>query len=114
MQMVDGQSISSIFRCHMSQLNNSLTIIAVAFLYGKHSPFGLMDFGGGPFHVADTVFPPQGIGNRTSTDSFTHTSIERCFRADKSDVDGYGGSHDGESKGPEEVVDGGCNDGMLY
>jgi hypothetical protein len=36
-------------------MNKTSTIALVAFLLGEHSPFELIDFVGGPFHVADTV-----------------------------------------------------------
>ena len=57
MQTGDGQGIDEIYRCYTSQLNKISTIVLVAFLLGEHSPFVLIDFVGGPFHVAETVVP---------------------------------------------------------
>jgi len=59
MQMVDGQNINGVCRCHTSQLNKISTIVLVACLLGEHSSLELIDFVGGPFHVADTVFNPR-------------------------------------------------------
>ena len=55
MQTGDGQGIDEIYRCYTSQLNKISTIVLVAFLLGEHSPFVLIDFVGGPFHVVETV-----------------------------------------------------------
>src|SRR5437773_3776341 len=48
--------INGICRYRTSQLNKIFTIVLVALLFSEHSPFELIDFDGGPFHVADTVF----------------------------------------------------------
>ena len=56
MQRVDGQSINGICRCRTSQLNKISSIVLVVLLFSEHSPFELIDFDSGPFHVANTVF----------------------------------------------------------
>ena len=48
--------INGICRYRTSQLNKIFTIVLVALLFTEHSLFELIDFDGGPFHVADTVY----------------------------------------------------------
>ena len=57
-------SINGICRYRTSQLNKIFTIVLVALLFSEHSPFELIDFDGGPFHVADTVVH-NSLPNRT-------------------------------------------------